>query len=214
MIVADVMSKTPIFINPDVSLTEAKALMTKEKISKLPILDKNNKLVGIVTKNDLQKAAPSAATTLDIYEVGYLLSKLKVEKIMSKPVISVNVGELIEEAARMMTDNKIGCLPVMKDGILAGIITETDLFRAFIEMFGARYKGVRIEIEIAEKPGEIAKISQHIAEQNGNIVSIVTREGSDVTKRFITMRITNVGIDSVRQILTADKIKVFDIREV
>ena len=93
--------------------------MIKEKINKLPVVDKSKKLVGIITKNDLQKAAPSSASTLDMYELGYLLSKLKVEKIIVKNVRTVDFDEVIEEAARTMATEKIGCLPVMKDGILS-----------------------------------------------------------------------------------------------
>ena len=207
------MSKNVIYVSPDTSLTDAKALMIKEKINKLPVVDKSKKLVGIITKNDLQKAAPSSASTLDMYELGYLLSKLKVEKIMVKNVRTVDFDEVIEEAARTMATEKIGCLPVMKDGILSGIITETDLFNAFISMFGATLPGVRAVIEVAEKPGELARIATAVAAKNGNIVSVVTTDGSDVSKRIITVKIGNLSKETVEEIIRQENVKILDIRE-
>lgn len=213
MKVCDFMSKNLIYVSPDTSVTDAKALMTKEKINKLPVVDKSNKLVGIVTKNDLQKAGPSSASTLDIYELGYLLSKLKVEKIMVKKVKTVDSEEVIEEAARIMADEKIGCLPVMKNGILSGIITETDIFKAFVNMFGTRYPGTRVIVEFADKPGELAKIAAAVAAKNGNIVSAVTADGSDVAKRIMTMKIGNLDKATVESIIRSVDVKLLDIRE-
>ncbi len=212
MKVSDFMTKNPVYVSPDTSVTDAKALMTKEKINKLPVVDKSNKLVGIITKNDLQKADPSSASTLDIYELGYLLSKLKVEKIMVKTVKTVEADEVIEEAARIMADAKIGCLPVMSDGVLSGIITETDIFNAFVTMFGARHPGVRVIVELAEKPGELAKIAAAVAEKNGNIVSLVTADGSDITKRAITMKIGNLDKNTVEELVKSLGLTIIDIR--
>lgn len=214
MKVSDFMSKNLIYISLETTLTEAKALMTKEKINKLPVLDKSKKLVGIVTKNDLQKASPSAVSTLDIYELGYVLSKLKIEKIMVKNVVTIDSEEVIEEAARVMANAKVGCLPVMHDGILTGIITETDIFKAFVSMFGATQPGVRVVLELAEKPGELAKIVSAIAEKNGNIVSLVTTNGTDVTHKCITLKISNLSKETVDGILKAENAKILDIREI
>ncbi|MBQ3966465.1 MAG: CBS domain-containing protein [Treponema sp.] len=214
MIVSDLMSKDVIYVSPETSVTDARALMTKENVNKLPVLDRDNRLVGIVTKNDLTKASPSAATTLDVYEMSYLLSKLKVEKVMVKNVTTVDHDEVIEEAARIMADKNVGCLPVMNGDLLVGIITESDLFHAFIEMFGARHRGVRFMGDIAEKPGELAKISQSIAELGGNIVSIVTSEGCDVSKRRITCKVTHVTIEQVKSLLENMNVEPVDIREV
>ena len=113
MIIANVMTRNPIFVSPDMSVNDARALMTREKIGKLPVLDKNNRLVGIVTKKDLVKAGPSAATSLDMYEISYLLSKLKVETVMERNVLTVQQTEVVEEAARIMADSQVGCLPVI-----------------------------------------------------------------------------------------------------
>lgn len=214
MIVSDMMTKNPVFVNPDTSVTDAKALMTKNNINKLPVLDRDNRLVGIITKNDLKKVSPSAATTLDMYEMGYLLSKLKVEKVMTKKIITVPGTEVVEEAARIMADNGIGCLPVMKDDVMVGIVTETDIFHVFIDMFGARRHGVRATFELDEKPGQLAKVTQAIADLGGNIISTVTYDGSDVSKRSITVKTVDISLSQMQDILNKVGALVKDIREI
>ena len=161
------------------------------KISKLPVLDKSNSLVGIITKNDLQKAGPSDASTLDIYELGYLLSKLKVEKIMIKKVLTVDINEVVEEAARIMADGDFGCLPVMKDNLLVGIITDSDLFRMFIEMFSARTSGVRAIVQMSDEPGSLSVFTQKIAMAGGIIISCITTEAENPAFRKVTVKATN-----------------------
>lgn len=214
MIISDVMTKNPIFVNPDTSVTDAKALMTKEKINKLPVLDRNNRLVGIITKNDLAKAGASGATTLDMYELSYLLSKLKVEKVMTKNIITVPETEVVEEAARIMADSSIGCLPVMKNDVMVGIVTETDIFHVFIDMFGARRHGVRATFELDEKPGQLAKATQGIADFGGNIISTVTYDGSNVSKRCITVKAVDISLDQMKEVLTKVGAEIKDIREI
>ena len=212
MIVSSVMSKNPVFVNPQMSVNDVKELMSKEKIGKLPVLDKNERLVGIITKKDLMRASPSLGTTLDMYEISYLLSKLKVEKIMQKNVITVQETEVVEEAARIMADKEIGCLTVMKGSILTGIITESDLFNAFVNMFGARHAGVRVSFCLDEKPGQLAKFTQKIAEADGNLVSVVTAECCDITKRQCTCKITGIEKSIVEQALLELDAIIEDIR--
>lgn len=212
MIVANVMTKNPVFVSPEMSVNDARALMTREKISKLPVLDKNNRLIGIITKKDLIKAGPSAATTLDMYEISYLLSKLKVEKVMEKNVLTVQQSEVVEEAARIMADSSVGCLPVMKGDLLVGIITETDLFRSFINMFGARHEGVRATFQLEEKPGMLANLSRAIADKNGNIVAMITFEGDDMSKKRCTCKASGISKETMEEILAATDAEIEDIR--
>ncbi len=212
MIIANVMTRNPIFVSPDMSVNDARALMTREKIGKLPVLDKNNRLVGIVTKKDLVKASPSAATTLDMYEISYLLSKLKVETVMERQVLTVQQTEVVEEAARIMADSEVGCLPVMKGELLVGIITETDLFRTFVDMFGARHDGIRATFRVEERPGMIAQVSKAIADANGNIVSLVTFDGDDLSQRRCTVKVTGVERPKCEEILQESTLEIEDIR--
>ena len=212
MIIANVMTRNPIFVSPDMSVNDARALMTREKIGKLPVLDKNNRLVGIVTKKDLVKAGPSAATSLDMYEISYLLSKLKVETVMERNVLTVQQTEVVEEAARIMADSQVGCLPVMKGELLVGIITETDLFHTFVDMFGARHDGIRATFQVEEKPGMIAQVSKAIADANGNIVSLVTFDGDDMSQRRCTVKVTGVERSTFEEILRNSTLEIEDIR--
>lgn len=213
MIVSDYMTKSPICVSEDTSVTEARAIMAREKINKLPVLDKNSNLVGIITKNDLAKAGPSAATTLDIYEMGYLLSKLKVEKVMIKKPVTVSPDEVIEEAARIMADKEIGCLPVVQDGILVGIITESDIFKQFVSMFGARSHGVRVTMEFPDKAGVLADFSRKVADKSGNIIAVVTDDGSNVESKKVTVKIANLVLKDVEEIISSLNVKKLDIRE-
>jgi acetoin utilization protein AcuB len=214
MIISDVMTKNPISVHPDISLTEARALMDKEQISHLPVLDRNNKLVGILTKKDMLKAGPSAATSLDMYEISYLLSKLRVDRIMVKDVLIVTENDVVEEAARIMADEAIGCLPVMKGELLVGIITKTDLFHVFVKAFGARRPGVRITLHVAEKPGQLEKLTHAIAAKGGNIVTLVSSDGDDPDHRRITLKIAGMSRGDIEESVHAlAETELEDIRD-
>ncbi|GHV88226.1 hypothetical protein AGMMS50267_05860 [Spirochaetia bacterium] len=214
MIISDVMTKNPISVCPDMSVTEVRALMDREQIGHLPVLDKNNCLVGILTRKDMLKAGPSAATSLDMYEISYLLSRLTVEKIMVKTVLTVTENDVVEEAARIMADKDIGCLPVMKGDLLVGLITETDLFRTFVKAFGARHSGVRITINVAEKPGQLAKLTHAIASKGGNIVALLSAEGDDPEHLRITLKITGMSRGDIEaSVHTMPDAELEDIRE-
>lgn len=212
MIVSRVMTKNPVYTHTEATVSEARSLMDKEKISHLPVLDKNSHLVGIATKKDMLKAGPSAATSLDVYEISYLLSKLTIDKVMTKTVITTVENEVIEEAARMIVDNNIGSLPVMRGKLLVGIVTVKDLFSAFITAFGARHTGVRVSFVMQEKPGQIAKLSGAIAEKGGNIVSFVTHEGDYLYERGGTVKVTGLDIDEVKGIFDNAQAEILDIR--
>ena len=206
MLVSRIMKRNPIFVRPELSLTEARSIMDKEKIGHLPVLNKNNELVGLITKGDLLKAAPSSATTLDVYELSYLLSKLTVDKVMTKNIVSVQENEVIEEAARIMADRNIGCLPVLKESFLVGLVTDTDIFHFFINAFGARHKGVRVTINFLDRAGQLSAFTGAITEKGGNIVSFVTSEGDDAAHRFGTLKITDISLADVEAV-TKDCLK-------
>jgi acetoin utilization protein AcuB len=214
MIISRVMTKNPVYVHPDASVTEVRSLMDREKISHLPVLDKNNTLTGIITRKDLIKASPSDATTLDMYEISYLLTKMKTAEIMEKKVITVDENEVVEEAALLMADKNIGCLPVMRGSLLVGIITDTDLFHVFINAFGARHVGVRVTLNMGEHPGQIAAVTAAIAEKGGNIVAMVTAEGDDVAHRRITLKTEGLSKAEMETIIKSmDDVSLEDIRE-
>jgi acetoin utilization protein AcuB len=206
------MTKNPVYTHLEATVSEARSLMDKEKISHLPVLDRNNHLAGIATKKDMLKAGPSPATSLDVYEISYLLSKLTIDKVMTKTVITTVEDEVIEEAARMIMDNNIGSLPVMRGKLLVGIVTVKDLFSAFVMAFGARHTGVRVSFVMQEKPGQIAKLSGAVAEKGGNIVSFVTQDGDYLCERGGTIKITGLCIDEVKSIFDKAEAEILDIR--
>ncbi|HID61404.1 MAG TPA: CBS domain-containing protein, partial [Anaerolineae bacterium] len=146
MLVRDRMSRHPITITADVHIDEALKVMRDNKVRRLPVVDRDGRLVGIVSEMDLLYASPSPATSLSVYEIHYLMARITVQDVMTREVISIQEDTPLEEAARIMVDNKIGGLPVVRDGKLVGIITETDLFKIFLELLGAREKGVRLTL--------------------------------------------------------------------
>jgi acetoin utilization protein AcuB len=192
MLVADRMSKPAITIREDTGVEQALHLMHNENVRRLPVVDKHGRMVGIVSELDLLKVSPSPATTLSIYEIPYLLSKIKMKDVMTTDVISVSEDTLLEEAARIMADNKIGGMPVVRDDKVVGMITETDLFKIFLEMLGARRDGVRISMFVPEEKGVLAKITAKIAEMDGNILALGTIMGEDSTNYLLTIRVEDV----------------------
>ena len=213
MLVGERMSRPPITIPPEMSIVDALALFKKEHIRRAPVI-KGGKLVGIVSEKDLLNASPSAATTLSIWEMNYLLSKLSVSELMTKDVITVTEDTPIEEAARIMADNKIGGLPVVKGSRVVGIITETNLFKMFLELMGAREHGVRVTALIEDKPGMLAKVTKAIADAGGNFIAFGQFVGEDVNSRVITFKVNGLSKDKVKKIISEIAKKVWDIREI
>lgn len=211
MFVGERMSKPVITVNPDLPINEAVNLMKSEKIRRAPVV-KNGKLVGIVSEKDLINASPSPATSLSVWEVNYLLSKITVKDVMTKNVITVEEGTPIETAARIMADNKIGGLPVMRGDKIIGIITETDLFKLFLELMGGRQQAIRATILIQEKPGQLAKITRGIAENGGNFISFGVFSGDNPSNRTVTFKVEGLAEDKVRVILESLGERILDIR--
>ncbi len=212
MLVGERMTKDPIFIRDDTPLDEAMKIMRDNKVRRLPVLNHKGALVGIVSEKDLLYASPSPATSLSIYELHYLMSKITVSDVMVTEVITVTEDTPLEEAARIMADNKIGGLPVMSNGELVGIITETDLFKIFLELLGAREMGVRLAMLVPDEKGVLAKISGKIAELGGNIVSLGTFLGEDPTNALLTIKVQDVEEKDLVKALEPLAMEMVDVR--
>ncbi len=132
--VRDWMTPNPITISPRTTLPEAHQIMKEKRIRRLPVVDENGHLVGIVTLGDIREASPSDATSLSIFELNYLLARLTVDKIMTRKVITVTPDTPVYEAARLMLEHKIGGLPVVENGRVVGIITESDIFKMVVRL--------------------------------------------------------------------------------
>jgi len=211
MLVGERMSFPIITTSPETPINEALNLMRQERIRRTPVIDKG-KLVGIISDHDLLNASPSPATSLSIWEMNYLLSKITVKDVMTKNVITVLDTTPIEEAARIMADNKIGGLPVMRSDKVVGIITETDLFKIFIELMGAREAGIRVTVLVSEKHGKLAELTKAVSEIGGDFVAFGQFSGEDPSNREVTFKVTGITEEQVNEALKPLVEKIKDIR--
>ena len=214
MLVRERMTQTPVTTTPDTSVTEALRLMREKKVRRLPVLDHKGRLAGIVSDKDLLYASPSPATSLSVWEMNYLLSRLKVDEVMTRKVIIVSEDTPLEEAARIMADNKIGGLPVMRDDRLVGIVTETDLFKIFIELLGARQPGVRVTALIPSAKGTLAKITSAIFGVGGDIVAFGQSMDASGTRWEVTLKVQDVSRDKLIEAIKPAVDRILDVREI
>lgn len=192
MLVKDRMTSHPLTITPDTSFPEAFKMIRERRIRHLPVVDEDEKLIGIVAQTDLLHASPSKATPLNVFEINYLLANMHVREVMSSPPITVPEDVPLEEAARLMVEKKIGCLPVMRDGTLVGMITETDIFETFVEVLGGKDASLRVTVLVPDRRGELARLAGVIARLGGNICSVARFESQSPEQCFITIRLEGV----------------------
>ncbi len=213
MLIKERMSRPVITINADASMKDALDLMGRERIRRLPVVNKRGQLVGIVTETDLAKASPSDATTLSKFEVRTLLDKIKVEELMTSKVVTITEDTPIEEAARIMADSEISGLPVMRDNKLVGMITETDLFKLFLELFSARDPGIRLTVEMPRVPGQLAKLTKAVFELGGDILALGTFMGESTETGQITLKVDGVPMEDLVAAVRPLVIRITDARE-
>ena len=185
------IQRNPVTISPEASFFDARNLIHEKGVRHLPVVDKNNGVVGIVTDRDIRQAAPSDATLLSVQELNYLLGRLKVSSFMTPKdkLITITPDTLIEEAVQLMHDNKIGCLPVLEGGKLYGIFTETDALDHLVDIFGFKQKGTRLTLALEDKPGSLLGILEVFKKHNLNVISIVTPSFIVEGKRIAAIRI-------------------------
>ncbi len=215
MLIREYMTPNPVTVQPTTTVPVALRLMQDKHIRRLPVVDADGKLVGIVSDKDLLYASPSPATTLAVWEIPELLAKIKVDNVMTRKVITVSVKTPIEEAARIMADNKVGGLPVMQGATLVGIITETDLFKQLLELLGGRRPGVRIAVTVPDAKGTLAKITGTIFAAGGNIVGLGVNEiaGSDGMQWEIVFKVQGVAQDDLVAAIKPEVGQILDVRE-
>jgi acetoin utilization protein AcuB len=191
MLVKDRMTPNPVTITPFTSFPEAFRIMREKRIRHLPVME-GEKLVGVVARTDLLHASPSMTTTLSVFEMNYLLANLHVQEVMSSPAITVPEDAPLEEVARLMVEKKIGCLPVMRNGEMVGLITETDIFETFVEILGGEEASLRVTVQVADKQGELARLAGIISGMGGHICSVTRFRGEDPTYCYVTLRLSGV----------------------
>jgi acetoin utilization protein AcuB len=215
MLVRDQMTPNPIFAHPDTPVVEAQKLMQENRIRHLPILDDDGKLVGLVTQRSLMNAVPSDLSQFSPFVVNYILAKLQAHNIMVRDLITTGPDVTIEEAARVMADNRIGCLPVLEDDELVGIISDNDLFSIMVDLLGARRGGVRITVRQPDRAGEVARLTNAIAEKGGYLSVFVTYPSSDPGTWASVFKVLNVPDETlVETISKLPDIEIRDIRKV
>lgn len=215
MFVRDRMSSPAVTIPPDTVFRDASRLMRTHGIRRLPVVDEDGVLVGIVCEHDLLTAAPSQPGSLNVWELNRLRSRVQIGEIMTEDVISTTADTPIEDVARLMTDNKVGGLPVLDDGgRVVGVITETDIFRTFVEMFAGGRSGLRLTLEVPEKKDGVLALAQAISELGGTIVSVGSFYGEEPGKRGLVVKVQDVKKGQVVDRLETLGDRVLDARDV
>lgn len=183
MYVKSKMTPNPVTVTPDVSISTAFGIMKERQFRRLPVVQ-GGKLIGIVTEKELQQVSPSTATSLSVFELNYLLEKTTIKDAMSRDPITVQDDDLIEKAALLMRTNKVGALPVMHGDQLVGMITESDIFDAFIDTMGFRNPGVRLDLRLEDRAGSIAAVINAISQAGGNITHLTMHGDGELVVRI------------------------------
>jgi acetoin utilization protein AcuB len=197
MLVVERMRTDPVTITSEATVHQALAVIEEHGLRHLPIVDARDSLVGIVSEKDLLRAKRDES----------------IEAVMTQNVVTVTEYTALEKAARIMADHKISSLPVMRNGKLVGIITETDLFWIFLELLGAREEGVRLTMLVPEEKGVLASLTGEIATMGGNILALSTFRGEDPTNRMVTVKVADVPSEKLVAIMEALGMEIVDVRE-
>lgn len=215
MLVKGQMTPDPICGHPEMSVIEAQALMQDNNIRHLPIVDDDKTLVGLITQQLLLGTVPSDVSRFSPFVIKYIGAKLKVRSVMVKNVITIDENTAIEEAARVMADKKIGCLPVVRGDELTGIISDNDLFSIMVGLLGARRAGVRVTIQQPDRVGEVARVSKTIADAGGNLSVFVTYPTAAPDIWASVVKVTNIPRETLLEMLKKlPDISIQDTRQV
>ena len=170
------IQRKPITLSSNASFFETRNLIQEKGVRHLPVVDENNRLLGIVTESDIRKAGPSDVTPLSLREAPCLLKDLKVSSFMTprEELITITPDTFIEEAIQLMHDNKIGCLPILEGDKLYGIFTETDALNHLVDVFGFKEKGIRLTVALEDKPGSMFGVFEIFKKHNVNVISMVS----------------------------------------
>jgi len=195
MLIKDWMTKDPIVVLPEASIMKAAKKMKENSVRRLPVVDEQGRLVGIVSDRDIKEASPSKATTLDMHELYYLLSEIKVGDIMTKKPLTVRPTDTMEKAAVILMRNHIGGLPVVdEDNKVVGVVTDSDVFTVLIRITGVLNGGMQFAFDLPDEPGSLKSVLDDLKAADARIMSILTSyEQSDTGRRHVYIRIKPLG---------------------
>jgi acetoin utilization protein AcuB len=213
MFVKDLMTPHPITITPESSITAAERVMKENNIRHLPVVSPGGALIGLLTRTTLEQVLPSKLTTLSVFELHYQLDKITVRQAMLRQVVTVGEDVPIEQAARMMWEKKVGCLPVMRGNLLVGIVTDIDLMRTMFDLLGARQPGVRMTLKVPGTPGELAKITGAIAVEHGDITAFGVLPTDEPLTWWVVAKVRFVDQGTlVKAVQGIEGVQVVDVR--
>jgi acetoin utilization protein AcuB len=215
MLIRELMTPRPAVLTPSTTMPEALRLMKEKGLHRMPVVDSQGLLVGIIADTDLHNAAPSPATLLAYWEIPSLLAKVTVAMLMVKDVATVTEDTPVEDAARLMADRNIGCLPIMRGEQLVGMVNQNDLFRVFMELLGGRRSGVRIWAATSSEKGTVARITGAIAGVSGNLVGLGLLEINDArgARTELTLKVQDVPKDKLVAAVKPFIHELLDVRE-
>jgi len=216
MLVRDRMTPNPICGFPDMPVTKAQELMRREGIRHLPIINEKDQLEGLITQRSLLSALPSDVSNFSRFEISYTLAKIKVDSVMVTDVVTITEDTPIEIAARVMADERIGCLPVTSGKELTGIITDSDLFNIMVSLLGSRRRGTRVTVLQPDRVGEVAKLTNAIAEEGGYLSVCVGYYPENLPDAWVSVcKVLNVEQGRLEKVINSlEGSKVLDIREI
>jgi acetoin utilization protein AcuB len=197
MRIRDMMTKNPITVDSETLVVDAQKIMKENNIRRLPVVDKG-KLLGMVTKHDLLEASPSPATSLSVHELNYLLSKMKVKEIMKKNPVTLTPDTPFEEALKIGQEKKIGSFPVVENGKLVGIATESDIVRFLTRALGVREEGSRITIEgLGGKLNDLERIISIVNQNHTVVLSMISLPRPEKKDWMIVLRLKTSDLDPI-----------------
>jgi len=216
MLVKDRMTSNPICGTPDMPVTEARNLMIEEGFRHLPILNDEHKLVGLLTRGTLLKALPSDVNNFSHFEISYVLAKIKTHTIMIKDITTIEEDTPIEQAAQIMAEKRIGCLPVIKEEELVGIITDNDLFNIMVSLLGANHTGIRISVLQPDRLGAVALLTNAIADAGGYLSVNVGYYPEEPPDSWVSVcKVKNISKEKLIEVVNnLENMEILDLREI
>lgn len=212
MYVKNEMTKNPITIDANDVISKAADIMSEKNLHRLPVME-NGKPVGLVTKGLITSKGVGGATSLSVFELNYLLNRTSVKTVMIKlkDLVTISSDKLLEDAADLMLAHDIGCLPVVDDGVLVGILTQNDLFKAFLDILGYNRKGSRIDVRVPDTLGILGEVSKVFVANNANITNFTVYRNNDDTTADLILRSDVIDTEDLEKDLNENGFKVNSI---